>query len=134
MRSFDVQGIEIEVPWNKALELIADPEQLPRWHAFASVSDGRAVMRTPRGEVRIDLGVRVSPEQGTVDWTMKFADGSVSTAYSRIVAAGKMRCIYSFILTPPPVPLEQLEGALEAQARTLTDELRRLKGVLEHDV
>jgi hypothetical protein len=31
------------------------------------------------------------------------------------------------------VPLEELEGTLEAQSRTLTDELRRLKELLEHD-
>jgi predicted RNase H-like HicB family nuclease len=34
----------------------------------------------------------------------------------------------------PPAPLEALEGALEAQAKTLAKELRRLKEVLEaHD-
>jgi len=30
------------------------------------------------------------------------------------------------------VPLEQLEGTLEAQSRTLAEELKRLKAMLEH--
>jgi hypothetical protein len=34
-------------------------------------------------------------------------------------------------LMAPPVPLEALEGALDAQRRTLAGELIRLKAVLE---
>jgi hypothetical protein len=134
MRPFDIQGIAINVPRSTALAFIADPARLPDWaEAFASVSEGQAIMRTPNGEVGVGLDVRVSADAGTVDWTMTFPDGSVATAYSRVVAAGTDRCIYGFILTPPPVPLEQLEGALEAQSRTLTGELERLKEILEHD-
>jgi|SRR5262245_19824540 len=134
MKGFDVQGIELKVPRSKALALIADPRQLPRWsYAFASVSEGRAVMRTPSGQVGIGLDVQVSPEAGTVDWRLTFPDGSVATAYSRVVAVGTDHCIYSFVLTPPPVPLEQLEGALETQSRTLAGELRTLQQILEHD-
>ena len=134
MRTFDVQGIEIKVPASELLAFIANPTHLPRWtHAFASVSDGSALLRTPNGEVRIGLGVHESAPEGTVDWVMTFPDGSVATAFSRVVAVGRDRSIYSFILTPPPVPLERLEGALEAQARTLAEELQRLKEVLEHD-
>src|SRR5262245_43977040 len=132
MKSFDVQGIELDVPRGTALAFIADPAQLPRWtSAFASVSPGRAVMRTPGGEVGIDLEVAASPEQGTVDWRMTFPDGSVATAFSRVVALDRDRCVFAFVLTPPPVPLEQLEGALEAQSRTLTKELGKLKDILE---
>jgi hypothetical protein len=132
MKGFDVQGIAFDVPRSKALAFIGDPTQLPRWtNAFASVSEGRAVLRTPNGEVGIDLEVRVSAGEGTVDWRMTFPDGSLANAYSRVVAAGRDRCIYSFVLTPPP-PLEELEGALDAQSRTLADELRKLKDILEH--
>lgn len=132
MKTFDVQGIELNVSARKATAFIADPAQLPRWaSAFSSVTPGRAAMRTPGGEVMIDLGVEASPEHGTVDWRMTFPDGSVARAFSRVVEIGRRRCIFSFVLTPPPVPLEQLEGTLEAQSRTLADELRRLKEVLE---
>jgi hypothetical protein len=39
--------------------------------------------------------------------------------------------VYTFVLLPPPVPLEQLEGALEQQSHTLKEELARLKTLLE---
>jgi hypothetical protein len=133
MKSFDVQGIDLNVPRSKALTFIADPMQLPRWtSAFASVTPGRAVMRTPSGEVIIDLEVESSLERGTIDWRMTFPDRSVATAFSRVVEIDRDRCIFSFVLTPPPVPLEQLEGALEAQSRTLAEELQELKKILEY--
>ena len=113
MKNFDVQGIDLNVPQSKALAFIADPAQLPRWtNAFASVTPGRAVMRTPSGEVMVNLEVDASFEHGTVDWRLTFPDRSVATAYSRVVDNGGNRCILTFVLTPPPVPLEQLEGAL----------------------
>lgn len=135
MRGFDVQGIELEVAADVAFAYIAEPARLPEWTAaFASVSDGRALMRTPQGEVMISLEVEAAAEQGTIDWRMGFPDGSVATAYSRVVALGGGRSVYSFVLTPPPLPLEELEGALAAQSRTLAEELRRLKQILEgHD-
>ncbi|MBI3447429.1 MAG: SRPBCC family protein [Acidobacteria bacterium] len=132
MKRFDVQAIELSVPRATALEFIADPAQLPRWtSAFASVSPGRAVLRTPAGEVAIELKVSASPEHGTIDWRMVFPDRSVATAFSRLVAIDRDHCVYCFVLTPPPVPLERLEGALEAQSQTLAEELRRLKAILE---
>lgn len=127
-----MQGIDLEVEASVAFAYIADPARLPEWtEAFASVSEGRAVMRTPQGEVTIDLVVVAASEQGTVDWRMQFPDGSMATAFSRVVPLGAGRSVYCFVLTPPPVPLEELEGALEAQSRTLAGELRRLKEVLE---
>ncbi len=39
--------------------------------------------------------------------------------------------VYSFVLLPPPVPLEHLEGALEQQSRRLKEELASLKAILE---
>lgn len=133
MKRFDVQGIDLSVSRGKAFTFIADPAQLPKWtNAFASVSAGRAVMRTPSGEVMIDLEVQASAENGTVDWRMRFPDNSLASAFSRLVEVAPDRCIFSFVLTPPPVPLEQLEGALEAQAQTLAEELKKLKKLLEH--
>lgn len=133
MKTFDVQTVELAVPNRRAFAFIADPATLPQWtSAFASVAPGRATMRTPNGEVAIDLDVLASAEQGTVDWYMTFPDRSVATAFSRIVTLSPDRCIFSFVLTPPPVPMEQLEGALDVQSRTLTTELRTLKEILEH--
>jgi len=40
-------------------------------------------------------------------------------------------CIYSFVLHAPPIALEQVEGALEAQRATLQSELATLKSLLE---
>jgi hypothetical protein len=133
MKNFDVQGIDLNVSQSKALGFIADPAQLPRWtNAFASVTPGKAVMRTPSGEVRIDLEVETSPEHGTIDWRMTFPDRSIATAFSRVVEMDRHRCIFTFVLSPPPVALELLEGTLEAQSRTLAEELKKLKEILEH--
>jgi hypothetical protein len=58
---------------------------------------------------------------------MTFPDGSVGTAYSRVTPDGEYRSVFSFVLMAPPVPLEELEGALEAQRKVLANELVRLK-------
>ena len=132
MKNHDVQSVDLQVPRERAFAFIADPRQLPRWtSAFASVEDGRARMRTPRGEVEVRLDVRSSAEQGTVDWLMTFPDGTLATAFSRVVETDQERCVYSFVLMPPPVPLEELEGTLEAQSRTLAEELASLKRIVE---
>ncbi|HZD04457.1 MAG TPA: hypothetical protein VE173_06055, partial [Longimicrobiales bacterium] len=82
------------------------------------------------GRVEVDLRVDADPDRGTIDWSMRFPDGSVGTAFSRLVGIGPDRCAYTFVLTPPPTPLEDLEGALQEQARTLREELSRLRGIL----
>lgn len=134
MRTFDLQGIELDVPSTHAFAFIADPGRLPEWtRAFASVNGARALLRTPGGEVEIGLEVRASAEEGTIDWRMAFPDGSVATAYSRVVPIGADACLYTSTLTAPPVPLEQLEGALDAQSRTLAEELAKLKAILERE-
>src|SRR5262245_19023908 len=93
MRGFDIRGIDLAVPPEKAFAFISNPAQLPKWtKAFASVSGGRAVMRTPDGEVTVDLEVQASAEQRTIDWLMTFPDRSEATAYSRIVPLGRNRC------------------------------------------
>lgn len=85
-----------------------------------------------KGEVTIDLDGRAAQEQGTVDWIMTFPHHSVASAFSRVVELGPERCVFSFVLTLPPVPLEQWEGALEQQSKILAEELHTLKRLVEH--
>jgi len=132
LKTFDVQSIKLDVPSRQAFAYLSDPARLPEWtSAFARVRDGRALLRTPRGEMEIGLDVEAHDAAGTVDWSMRFPDGSVARAYSRLVPDGAGRCIYSFVLMAPPVPLEELEGALEAQSRTLAEELGALRRKLQ---
>jgi hypothetical protein len=127
MRDHDVQTVELAAPFEAAFRYIADPRTLPEWtRAFRSVSAGRAILATPKGAVEVGLEVRASHEAGTVDWVMTFPDGSVAQAFSRLIDRGK-RTLFSFVLLAPPVPLEQLEGALEEQSRTLREELEALQ-------
>ncbi|MGH7494334.1 MAG: SRPBCC family protein [bacterium] len=131
MKSFEVQSIEIEAPFAKAYDFIADANNLPVWtEAFKSVANGRAQLATPNGSVEIGLRVHDARAVGAIDWEMTFPDGSVAWAYSRVIPAPNDRSIYSFILMPPPMPLERLEGALERQSQTLRKELSRLAEIL----
>jgi hypothetical protein len=131
MKSFDVQTIEINLPFDRVFDHIADAQKLPEWTtAFQSVSNGKAVISTPNGVTEITLTVLAARNQGTIDWIMTFPDGSVATAYSRVVSPDPERSIYSFILLAPPLPLEQLEGALEAQSDILREELTKLRAML----
>jgi hypothetical protein len=128
MRDFDVQAVEIVRPLEQAFQYVADPRTLPEWtHAFRSVSNGRATLETPRGSVEVGLEVRASLEWGTIDWLMTFPDGSVGRAFSRLVPLDPTRSSYSFTLLAPPVPLEQVEGALAEQAKVLRQELAALQ-------
>ena len=66
MKTFDVQAISLNVPQQQAFAFIAEATNLPKWaQAFASVANKRALMRTPNGEVEIDLDVHASTENGT---------------------------------------------------------------------
>jgi hypothetical protein len=131
VKTFDVQSIEINAPFDKTFSYIADARHLPSWtNAFKSVADGNAIMQTPNGSIEVALTVNASHQQGTIDWVMTFPDQTVANAYSRVVEAGEHKSIYNFILLPPPVPLEQLEGALEAQAQILREELTKLGAIL----
>lgn len=132
MKHFDVQGIEIAVSRDRAFATIADPMMLPHWaEAFESASESAAVLRTPQGCVEVGLETVAAAQHGTVDWHITFPDLSVARAYSRLVELDLGRCAFTFVLTPPPVPLEALEGAMEAQSKTLARELVALKGLLE---
>lgn len=132
MKKYDLQGIDLNVPKRKAFSFIVEADNLPKWtNAFASVNQNKAVMQTPEGNVDVDLEVYASADLGTVDWQMTFPDQSVATAFSRITEIDKNQCVYSFVLNPPPVPLEYIEGALEAQSQILEEELSKLKELLE---
>jgi hypothetical protein len=129
---FDVQGIEIKAPRQKVFEFLREPSNLPIWtHAFASAGHGRARFETPAGAIDIGLDVSAHPDAGTVDWRMVFPDGTVGIAQSRVTETTRGSCIYSFVLHAPPVALEKVEGALDAQRVTLRAELDKLKAVME---
>jgi len=93
---------------------------------------GFARLRTPRGETEIALEVEHDVRSGIVDWRMTFADGSVAFANSRLTRGSDGRLVYAFVLHAPPLPLEEIEGALREQSHTLARELVRLKALVEH--
>jgi hypothetical protein len=129
---FDVQGIEILAPRDKVFEFLREPGNLPKWaHAFVSAGAGRARLQTPNGAIDIVLDVSENAGAGTVDWRLGFPDGGVGLAQSRVTDTARGSCIYSFVLHPPPVALEQIEGALDAQIVTLRAELAKLKSLME---
>ena len=131
MKTFDVQTVGINSSFDKAFRYVADVRNLPEWtSAFKTVSNGKALLETSDGAVEIELKVNASRDQGTIDWMMRFPDGSLGAAYSRVVEVEKSRCVYTFILMAPPVPLEQLEGTLQQQSQILKEELGRLASVL----
>lgn len=132
MKTFDVQSIEINAPAQAVHRYIAEPRNLPAWtHAFSVADDSGAAMRTPNGEVQIQLQTQSDEATGVVDWTMRFHDGSEGRAFSRVAPLDVERCVYSFVLLAPPVPLEMLEGALDAQMQILARELVSLKRIVE---
>src|SRR5258708_38965388 len=99
MKTFDVQSIEIHTGFQRAFTYIADAKTLPEWTpAFKEVSDGTAVMATPQGSVPIRLAINSSAQHGTIDWKMHFPDASHATAFSKHLAHGAHRCIYTFPL------------------------------------
>jgi hypothetical protein len=132
MKTFDVQSIEVNATYERTVAFIADPGNLPRWaHAFQAVSNGRARLWTPNGSVDVGLITTASREHGTVDWELTFPDGSAARACSRVIELRPDQCVYSFVLMPPPVSLEQLEGTLQQQSEILKAELMQLRRILE---
>src|SRR5262245_16753790 len=132
MHLFDVQGIEIQAPHAEIFEFVRNPANLPHWtHAFRSVRGQQARLETPAGVVDVRVDVSANADAGSIDWRFEFPDGTVSLAQSRVTDTTRGTCIYSFVLHAPPVALEQVEGALEAQRVTLQSELATLKSVLE---
>jgi len=132
MRTFDVQAIEIHAPRAAVYGFIRDPRNLPKWaHAFQRADENRASLATENGAVDIGLRTYANADTGTVDWELEFPDGSKGIAQSRVTPTTRDTCIYSFVLHAPPVPLEQIEGALDAQRLALQRELVELKRILE---
>lgn len=132
MKTYDIQSVVIKAPYDKTLKYIADPRNLPNWaNAFKRADSESALMATPHGEIPIKLRVASNSDCGNVDWNMTFPDGSEGRAFSRVVPLNQNETIYSFVLLAPPVPLEQLEGALSEQIKVLHKELHHLKGILE---
>ncbi len=131
MTTFKVESVRIATTLEKAFQYIADPQNLPQWtRAFKAVRNGKAIMATPSGAVEVGLKVTASASAGTIDWHLTFTNGSVASAFSRLVPEARDHCIYSFVLLAPPVPLEQLEGTLNQQAQTLREELTKLSEFL----
>ena len=130
---YEVKNVSLAVPFDSAFDYISDKMKLPEWtHAFAEVKEnGEALMRTPEGEIQVHLEDTLDRSHGIIDTKMRFPDDSVGLAHSRLIALDNKSCVYSFILTPPPVALEKLEGALEQQAEILGRELLTLKANLE---
>lgn len=129
---YDIRSRLLRVPAARAFSYIRDRNRVTEWaEAFEKVDNQGAQLRTPQGAVRIGLEVRANADSGTVDWIMSFPDGSTGVAYSRVVDLDEDTCVYSFVLTPPPVALEMLEGALEQQSKILVRELDRLARNLE---
>ncbi|HZI80549.1 MAG TPA: SRPBCC family protein [Vicinamibacterales bacterium] len=132
MQMFDVQGIEITAPPDAVFEFVRKPANLSRWaQAFETADSRRARLKTPGGTAEIALATSSDPAARTVDWRLEFPDGSVALAQSRVTATTRGTSIYSFVLHAPPVPLEELEGALNAQRQTLRTELAALKQLME---
>lgn len=130
-KNHDVQSVNIQTTTEKAFNYIANPNNLPKWTgAFSQADEKSALLITPNGELKIGLETKTNKELGTVDWYMTMPDGNVGVAYSRVVAGPDEKAIYSFVLIAPPVPLEQIEGALSAQMIQLKEELEKLKAIL----
>lgn len=132
-KTHDVQSVNIRASIAKVFGYIANPQNLPNWtSAFSKADENSAILITPNGELNIGLKTKTNQELGTIDWYMTMPDGSVSAAYSRVVAGPDGDTIYSFVLLAPPVPLEQIEGTLLSQMKTLKEELQNLKGILDN--
>lgn len=132
IKNHDVQSVNIQTTTEKAFKFIADPKNLAKWtEAFSYADENSALMITPNGELKIGLKTFANPELGTIDWEMTMPDGTKGSAFSRVVSGPDGKAIYSFVLLAPPVPLEQLEGALSSQINTLSTELRKLAIILE---
>jgi hypothetical protein len=131
LKTFDLQHIEIEAPFENVFLFIANPVNLPLWtSAFREADENSALLVTPMGELRIGLQT-ISHPSGIIDWHMQMPDGSISKAYSRVISLPNGKSLYSFVLLAPPVPIEVVEGTLEQQKKLLADELKKLANLLK---
>ena len=133
-KNHDVQSVNLNTTVEQAFSYIANPKNLAKWTgAFSKADDKSALLITPKGELPIGLETKTNKELGTIDWYMSMPDGTIGVAYSRVISGPDGKAIYSFILLAPPVPLEQIEGALSAQIGQLRDELHKLQTILSNN-
>jgi len=98
MRTFDVQTVMIDANPDIVFEYVANRYSLPKWtSAFERVGDRDAILRTPAGSTTIDLRVHAVRPSRSVDWEMRFPDGSVAWAWSRVVPH-RDGSLFSFVL------------------------------------
>ena len=130
---YDVQHIAINASTTTVFNFLAIPENTAKWaKAFSKIKNEKALLQSPMGEVEIGFKVISNNNAGTIDYLMKFPDGSIGKAFSRVTENdGKNTSIYSFTLMVPPVPLEAIEGTLELQKKQLKEELILLKTIIE---
>jgi len=130
---FEVKNVGLNVSYDRAFNYLSNLDNLPQWtHAFAEVKkNGEALMRTAMGEIPVKLSETSNRDLGTIDTLMTFPDNSKSLVHSRLVALDNNHCAYSFLLTPPPLALENIEGEFAKQCEILERELAKLKSVLE---
>jgi hypothetical protein len=131
MENHRIESVRIAADFERIFNYVSNPANLPEWtHAFKQVRNGKAVLATPNGSVEIGLKTESSPSAGTIDWHMTMPDGTLASAFSRLIRESPRHCIFTFILMAPPVPLEALEGTLSQQAATLREELAALRRIL----
>jgi hypothetical protein len=129
-KNYDVQSIELFAQFEKAFAYISNPRNLPEWTAAFKRADERsALLVTPNGELSIGLQT-VSHKSGTIDWCMSMPDGTEGWAYSRLTRLPGGNTLYTFVLLAPPVPVEQVEGTLQAQRKLLESELQKLQRIV----
>ena len=127
MNNFTNNSTTLSVSFQRAFDYISRRDTLPEWtNAFPVVKDRKATLRTPKGDVEVELDVDASRESGTIDWRWRLPDGSLGTAYSRLSALNDDATAYVFIL---PISPEQ-QDMREAMRTTIDDELKRLKSIL----
>ncbi|MDN5200232.1 SRPBCC family protein [Fulvivirgaceae bacterium BMA10] len=134
IKNFDVQNIEINADPELVFDFVAEPRNIPKWaKAFTKADEHSAVLVTPNGELNIKMTLNTSKTYGVIDTVMTMPDGSIGEAYSRVTPNNNGKsAIFTFVLMAPPVPLEELEGTLEAQKLQLAEELQLLKQILEN--
>ena len=132
IKNHGVQSVTLTTPASKVFDFIANPANLPKWTvAFKEANASKALLVTPNGELPIGLETKTDATTGTIDWYMTMPDGSVGTAFSRVVEAPNNTSIYAFTLMAPPVPLEEVEGTLEIQMGQLAEELKQLQSIFK---
>jgi len=128
MRS-DTQAISIDASPSKVLELVANPENLPRWavgfaRSVRRDSEGWAVT-TAGGEVR--LKVEANAAAGTVDFLISPAPGVQALAASRVLPRGAGSEYVFTQFQAPGMPDEAFGKSVAA----LVHELKVVKALAE---